>query len=83
MEEMEKPMIGDPYKTSDLQLAAYLVTLGHSIVTVEGPRDRRRFVFGNVPEADVTAYYGGARQVRPRDLFRTYRDLKTLLYQTA
>jgi len=76
-------MMGEPFKTTDIQLAAFLVTLGHSIVTVEGPSDRRRFVFGNVPEADVTAYYGGSRQVRPRDLFRTYRDLKTLLYQTA
>jgi hypothetical protein len=71
------------FKTSDLQLASFLVTLGHPVVAVEGQRDRRHFVFRDVPEADVTAYYGGARQVRPRDLFVAYRDLKALLFQLA
>ena len=71
------------YKTSDLQLAAFLATLGHRVVGVAGPRERRLFVFDSVPEADVTAFYGGAGVARARDLFRTYRDLRSLVFRVA
>jgi len=29
------------FKTSDLQLSAFLVTVGHKLIGVEGPRGRR------------------------------------------
>jgi hypothetical protein len=71
------------YKTSDLQLAAYLTTLGHAVIRVEGPRDRKLFVFQAVSDADVAAFYGGAGVARARDLFRSYRDLRNLVYRVA
>lgn len=71
------------YKTSDLQLAAYLATLGHAVVGVEGPRERRLFVFQAVPDGDVSAFYGGAGVARARDLFRSYRDLRNLVFRVA
>lgn len=81
MGEGEKDM--GEYKTADLQLAAYLATLGHSVVGVEGPRDRKLFVFQAVPDADVAAFYGGAGVARARDLFRSYRDLRNLVFRVA
>lgn len=71
------------FKTRDLQLAAYLTTCGHAVVGVEGPKERREFVFQNVPEADVTAFYGGAGVARARDLFRSYRDLRNLVFRVV
>lgn len=76
-------MSGDVFETTDLQLAAFLVTLGYRVRAVDGPKDRRRFVFEAVAASDVTDYYAGAGHVNARDLFRTYRDLKSLLFQTA
>ncbi len=71
------------YKTSDLQLAAYLTTIGHTVVRVEGPRERRQFVFQGVPETDAAAFYGGAGVARARDLFRSYRDLRNLVFRVV
>ena len=71
------------FRTTDIQLASVLVVLGHPVITVEGPRDRRQFVFGKVPADVVASYYGGACQVRPRELFQVYRDLKFLVFQNV
>jgi hypothetical protein len=71
------------FETRDIQLASFLVTLGHAVVALEGPANQRTFIFDAVPASVVTAYYAGATQVRPRDLFVNYRNLKRLLHQTA
>ncbi len=69
------------FLTSDLQLASYLAVLGNEPVRVEGPRERRVFVFRDVPEEDVSAYYRGTRAVAPQRLFTAYRTLKRQLFQ--
>ncbi len=69
------------YITTDLQLSAYLKTLGHEPVRVEGPRDHRRFVFENVPAEDVADYHRDTRPVAPRSLFAAYRALKRRVFE--
>jgi len=71
------------YVTTDLQLSAYLNTLGHELVRVEGPRDRRRFVFAHVPAEDVADYHRGTRPVAPQALFASYRTLKRRAFEFA
>jgi hypothetical protein len=41
------------FTTTDLAIAAYLVTLGHRLLRVDGPRGRRVFVFPGVLESAV------------------------------
>ncbi len=68
------------FRTTDLQLAAFLVTIGHPLVGVDGPAQRRIFVFDAVPPTTLADYYGGEHAVRPRELFRAYRALKDRLF---
>ena len=74
-------MSGMEFLTSDLQLASYLAALGHDPVRVEGPVERRVFVFREVPQDDVSSYYRGTRSVSPQKLFTAYRTLKRQLFQ--
>jgi len=69
------------YITTDLQLSSYLKTLGHEPVRVEGPPDRRRFVFANVPATDIADYHEGTRPVAPQSLFAAYRALKRRVFE--
>jgi hypothetical protein len=68
------------FRSSDLQLCAYLAALGHEPVRVEGSRDRRVFVFVGVPPDAVAAYHADTCPVSPHRLFRSYRRLKRLLF---
>jgi hypothetical protein len=68
-------------KTADMQLAAYLLTLGYPLVRVEGDRQRKVFVFGQCPKDVVLAYYQGQDRVSAHKLFSAYRDLKSLVLQ--
>lgn len=69
--------------TADLQLAAYLVTLGHRLTRVEGSRGRRVFVFGADADGDALTYFQDSRPVSARKLFGAYRDLKKLVFESA
>jgi len=68
------------FLTADLQLASYLAALGHHPVRIEGPPERRCFVFRDVPGDDVSAYHRGTRPVAPVPLFTAYRRLKRQLF---
>jgi hypothetical protein len=69
------------FRSPDIQLASYLIVLGHPLAGVEGPPDRRVFAFTGVPDADIAAYYRGDRLVAPQPLFRAYRTLKRRLFE--
>jgi hypothetical protein len=71
------------YVTTDLQLSSYLKAIGHEPVRVEGPRDRRRFVFVNVPAKHIADYHEGSRPVAPQSLFAAYRALKRRVFETV
>jgi hypothetical protein len=68
-------------KVSDLQLASYLRAREFPLVRVEGAQHRRTFVFGDVPEGAVLAYYADRDEVSARKLFGAYRDLRGLVTQ--
>ena len=68
-------------KLSDMDLSAFLLTLGHPIVRLEGQAGRRQFVFKNVPEDAVVAFYGGDDRVSARALLNALRNVKGLLAQ--
>jgi hypothetical protein len=75
-------MKGDAvFTTSDLAVAAYLVTLGHPLQRIEGPRGRRVFVFPPDAEADSFTYFQDTRPVSARKLFGAHRDLKKALFE--
>jgi hypothetical protein len=71
------------FVTSDLQLASFLATKDHRIVRVEGPSERRCFVFTGNPQEDASAFHRGEALVEPLTLFTAYRLLKRRLFQTA
>jgi hypothetical protein len=71
------------FRSSDLQLCAYLAARGYDPVTVDGPPDRRVFVFRDVPPEAVSEYHSDTCPVSPHRLFRSYRQLKRRLFATA
>ncbi len=66
---------------NDLHLASYLLTLGHSLVRIEGPTHRVVFVFDNVPADVVLSFFREDATVNPRRLLDSLRNLKGLLIQ--
>jgi len=68
-------------RTSDTQVAAHLLALGHSLRGVGGTRARREFIFAENVEPDRLAYFTDARPVPARKLFGAFRDLKKLLIE--
>ena len=69
-----------PYKTSELELAAFLKARGHSL---HGAKlDGRFVVFEFEPTAadGVGAYFSGA-QLSARELFEAHRALRALIKQ--
>jgi hypothetical protein len=68
----------DEFLTSDLQLSAFLHTLGHEPIRIEGTGTRKVFVFRGVPVEEQTGYYRRTPLVAA-DLFTSYRTLRTRL----
>ena len=69
------------FVTSDLQLASYLVALGHRPTRIEGPPHRRCFVFSALPSEDVASYYRGGRPLNPQELFRCYKLMRRSVFE--
>ena len=68
-------------RISDTHLAAYLLVRGYQVLGVEGPSNRREFVFGCVPQEIVGSFYGGEDLVSARALLDALRNLRGLLAQ--
>jgi hypothetical protein len=69
------------YQTTDLGLAAFLVTLRHPLTGLGGTGGgRRTFHFPAEARRDAAAYYQKAL-VPARDYFTAVRDLKALVLQ--
>jgi hypothetical protein len=65
---------------SDLCLAAFSMAKDYSLVGLAGQKgSHREFVFDNIPEDVIMAYYGNDAQVQPRKLFNAFRDLRSLV----
>jgi len=70
------------YRTSDIQIAAFLLGRDFPLIRVEGNSPRTDFIFTNIPQEIIQEYYGGDCSecgINPRKLFGAFRDLKGLL----
>jgi len=72
----------DPYETTDLNLAAALVTAGHGLSHVAHRAGRAWFVFHDDPRIAATAarYYTSNLTVDARTFADTLRALKAALH---
>lgn len=70
------------FTTTDLSLAAYLVTLGHGLIRIEGPRSRRAFVFADDAKPVSFTYFSDDHPVSARKLLGAYMDCKKALFET-
>jgi hypothetical protein len=70
------------YRTSSLDLAAFLKAQGHPIISTD-PASGSLIEFVFTPSktfhADVEAYYTGSAVVRPLALFETYHSLRSMV----
>jgi len=68
-------------RTSDLFLAAFLLAKGHDILRLEGKLPRREFVFGEIPDTDLTLFHRGDPSVTPRQLMEAHARVKVMLHE--
>ena len=68
-------------KISDLQIAAFLLARDYSLLRIEGDSGPATFVFGDVCEREVLAFYQENATVHPRKILDAFRNLKGLLFQ--
>jgi hypothetical protein len=68
----------DATRTSDLDVAAFLLARGHRIIRVEGVQ-RVDFCFAPVPESVVFEFYSDEHNVSARKLLNARKDLQGLL----
>jgi len=72
----------DEYRTSDMNLAAFLLTIGRRLQGLAPENNGRRFfVFDGGAAQEVCGYYSGAAKVTARDFAAAIRNLKTLVHQ--
>ena len=70
-----------PVPISDLHLACFLLSLDFSLLRIEGSSSRALFIFADVPEQTILAFYREDSSVNPRKLLDSLRNLKGLLLQ--
>jgi len=75
----------EPYRTTDLETAAILRTIGHKFIGLEQKRSRRskklQFVFerNNIKE-DMMKMVNDEMAVNPRLLLNNFNDLKNMIH---
>jgi hypothetical protein len=73
----------EPYETTDLSLAAFLLARGYPLTRVEGLRGgQRTFVFPASGRDLASTYFMGA-SVPARAFANALRDLKAVLYHSG
>lgn len=60
-------------RTSDLQLASYLVATGYTLRSIEGPPGRRIFVFDCEISTDAVMRFHGSPERRVLDAHRALK----------
>lgn len=75
-------MKGQPFKTSDMWMAAALMASGEDMVGVERGQPRAMFVFSDSLSIDETSesYRAGKLRIEPRKLLVQVKLLKSSLY---
>ena len=69
------------YRTTELELAAYLKAKGHRVREAYPEGRHVMFFFDDEVVPDADAYFAGA-QIWAQDLFEAYRSLRMLIQQT-
>ena len=80
-----EPTIPDAYRTTDAEMAAALMSIGHKFVRIEEKKDRfgRKAVFvfeHKKVRDDLTKWLNGDLRVDPRALLNNLSDLKNLVH---
>ena len=68
------------YKTTELELAAFLKARGHRLASARLDGRVVSFEFNGEAASDVESYFAGA-EVPARDLFEAHRGLRALIQQ--
>ena len=83
--DVKVPEADEKYRTTDIEMAAALMTLGHKFLDVEEKKERRGrrilFVFEhNVVKDDLVKWLNNELSCEPRLLLNNLRDLKNLVH---
>lgn len=73
------------YKTTDIEMATVLITLGHKCIELGEKKENRTrrilFIFEhNVVKEDLQKWINGELRVEPRSLLNNMADLKNLVH---
>lgn len=68
-------------RVSDLAVGAYLLAQDYALIGIRNAAGRVEFVFANVPQEVLLAFYSGAAVVNARKLLAAHRDLKGLIIE--
>jgi hypothetical protein len=78
---MTKEPIDFEYVTNDLELAAYLQTIGKKLLDVRRQDARRaQFVFLDVQDHEIQAYLNKEDRVSTMDVLSNFKNLKNMIY---
>jgi len=69
-----------PYRTGELELAAFLKSRGHKLLAAKMTGRFVSFEFIATAAEDVDSYFGGA-ETSARELFEAHRSLRALIQQ--
>jgi hypothetical protein len=73
-------MTPPPYRTTELELAAFLKARGHRLLSAKQSGRMVPFEFNSEAADDVDNYFGGAES-SARELFEAHRSLRALIQQ--
>lgn len=73
-------MTPSTYKTTELEIASFLKSRGHRLLSANLDGRFVAFEFDPSASADVTSYFGGG-EVAARELFEAHRSLRALIQQ--
>lgn len=68
------------YRTSELEIAAFLKARGHRLTSANLDGRFVTFEFASTAAADVPTYFGGG-ETPARELFEAHRSLRALIQQ--
>lgn len=82
--EIKEPT-NNQYRTTDIEMATVLITLGHKCVELKEKKENRTrrilFIFEhNLVKSDLQKWINGELSVEPRGLLNNYADLKNLVH---
>lgn len=63
------------YKTTSLDLAAYLLTTGAKLESIEGGSPDSTFCFTSITHEVLSAYWTGEAKVSPQAVLQAYKHL--------